>query len=190
MGNGKNGPTRKTNIFVVVDVEANGPAPGLYSMTSFGAVVVEPGFERKFGAGVSLLPEASIDPEAAKIDQSNYIQEDPCEVIPRFVRWVDDLKVDGERVTFASDNVAFDWSFINYYCWRFADRNPFGWSGRRIGDLYCGMVGDLRASWKHLRDAKHTHDPVSDALGNAEALLKIIDAMYQAKNGRAQTRGH
>ena len=34
--------------WIMVDVEADGPCPGLYSMVSFGAVVVEPKLERSF----------------------------------------------------------------------------------------------------------------------------------------------
>jgi hypothetical protein len=34
--------------YVMVDVESDGPIPGDYSMVSFGAVVVEPGLEKRF----------------------------------------------------------------------------------------------------------------------------------------------
>jgi hypothetical protein len=51
--------------------------------------------------------------------------------------------------------------------------NPFGYSGRRIGDMYCGMVKDSFAKWKHLRRTKHDHHPVNDAKGNAEAILAM-----------------
>jgi hypothetical protein len=54
-------------------------------------------------------------------------------------------------------------------------RNPFGWSSRRIGDIYCGFKNDMYANWKYLRDTKHTHNPVDDAKGNAEAILKMRD---------------
>ena len=37
------------------------------------------------------------------------------------------------------------------------------------------MVKDTFAQWKHLRITKHTHNPVDDARGNAEALLKMKD---------------
>ena len=63
----------------------------------------------------------------------------------------------------------------NYYFHRFAGRNPFGFSGRRIGDLYAGLVKDASKAteWKKYRVTKHTHDPVDDARGNAEALKKF-----------------
>ena len=55
----------------------------------------------------------------------------------------------------------------------YLDGNPFGFSGRRIGDLYCGFVNDTWAKWKHLRKTRHSHNPVDDAKGNAEALLEM-----------------
>ena len=79
------------------------------------------------------------------------------------------------RPVLVSDNPAFDWQFINYYLHHFVGTNPFGFSGRRIGDLYAGMVKDASKAteWKKFRVTRHTHNPVDDALGNAEALLKF-----------------
>lgn len=37
------------------------------------------------------------------------------------------------------------------------------------------MVKDIFVNFKHLRKTKHTHNPVDDAKGNAEALLQIKD---------------
>src|SRR5207253_7684492 len=70
---------------------------------------------------------------------------------------------------------AFDWQFINYYFHRFVGHNPFGFSGRRIGDLYAGLVKDASKAteWKKYRVTAHTHNPVDDARGNAEALKKF-----------------
>jgi len=67
--------------------------------------------------------------------------------------------------------------FMCYYLHMYAGKNPFGFSGRRIGDMYCGLVNDAYAKWKHLRKTTHTHHPVDDAKGNAEALLHMRDKM-------------
>ncbi|MFO7937659.1 MAG: hypothetical protein R6V06_08665 [Kiritimatiellia bacterium] len=91
-----------------------------------------------------------------------------------FAEWIKEVS-DG-RPIFISDNPAFDWQWINYYFHEFLGRNPFGHSARRIGDLYCGMVKDARKNrdWKRkYRKTKHTHNPVDDATGNAEALLAM-----------------
>lgn len=65
----------------------------------------------------------------------------------------------------------------NFYFWRYFGENPFGHSGRRIADFYAGLVGDFRSTqkWKRLRQTKHDHHPVHDALGNAEALLRLLN---------------
>jgi hypothetical protein len=58
---------------------------------------------------------------------------------------------------------------------RFVGANPFGHSSQNLGSLYKGVVKDAFASFKHLRATKHTHHPVDDARGNAEALLRIVE---------------
>lgn len=74
----------------------------------------------------------------------------------------------------------FDWQWINWYMHKYCGRNLFGFSGRRIGDLYCGLVKDASKNqeWKRkYRITKHTHDPIMDALGNAEALIAFRDKL-------------
>ncbi len=46
-----------------------------------------------------------------------------------------------------------------------------------IGDLYAGLVKDVSKAteWKKYRVTAHTHNPVDDARGNAEALKKFKD---------------
>ena len=160
---------------IVVDVESDGPVPHLYSMVSFGAVVVEPSLSLAFKGEVRPVSDRFL-PEALAISGVSREQhlrfDEPGAVMERFERWVRESSKG--RPVFASDNLAYDWQWINYYFHAYLGRNPFGWSGRRIGDLYCGMVKDGFAQWKHLRRTAHDHDPVNDARGNAEALLAII----------------
>ena len=161
---------------IVIDVESAGPCPGLYPMVSLAAVVVEPGFSRTFKMEVRPRKhEMLYVDEAYKVigitREQHLSYPHPNEETLRFAEWLESLG--DKRLTMWSDNPAYDWQFVNYYLWMYAKRNPLGFSARRIGDLYCGMKGDLRARWKHLRDTPHTHDPLDDARGNAEALMKI-----------------
>jgi hypothetical protein len=95
------------------------------------------------------------------------------ETFRRFREWLEPRK----PVVFVSDNPAYDFQWINFYFWRYFGENPFGHSGRRIADFYAGLVGDFRNTqrWKRLRRTKHDHHPVHDALGNAEALIRIFE---------------
>jgi len=159
---------------VVVDVEADGPIPGEYSMVCFGAVVVEPSLQKTFYGQVRPISDRYLD-EALGVSgftRAEHLEfNDPSAVMEEFGGWL--AAVAKGRAVFISDNLAFDWQFINYYFHRFTGRNPFGFSGRRIGDLYCGLVRDMSKAteWKQFRRTRHTHNPVDDAKGNAEALL-------------------
>ena len=51
--------------------------------------------------------------------------------------------------------------------------DPFGHSSQNLGSLYKGLVQDTFKNFKHLRKTTHTHHPVDDARGNAEALLAM-----------------
>lgn len=159
-----------------VDIEADGPAPGLYSMVSFGAVIVEPGLKRTFYAELKPISDLWI-PEALAVSGFTREQmihfEDPIPVMTRFEEWINQ-NTKG-RPIFIADNPGFDFSFINYYFHAFLGRNPFGFSSRRIGDLYCGAKLDGFAKWKHLRETLHSHNALDDARGNAEAILKMQD---------------
>lgn len=160
----------------VVDVEADGPIPGKYSMVSFGAVLVEPGLARTFRGRTCPIAEAFL-PEALAISgvtrEEHLRHDEPGPVMEAFERWI--AETTRGRPVFFSDNLAFDWQFVNWYFHTFLGRNPFGWSGRRIGDLYCGLVRNAYAQWKHLRRTPHDHDPVNDAKGNAEVLLALVE---------------
>lgn len=162
--------------YFVVDVEADGPCPGLYSMISFGAVLVQEDIKntKTFYGELKPISDKWI-PQALAV--SGFSREEvltfnnPQEVMEYFNIWIKETSVN--RPIFISDNNGFDWQFINYYFHAFVGSNPFGFSSRRLSDLYCGMQKDTFAKWKHLRDTKHTHHPVDDARGNAEVLVKL-----------------
>ena len=98
--------------------------------------------------------------------------DDPVVVMKEFAKWLA-INSNGQPILI-SDNNGYDSSWINYYFHKYYGSNPFGWSSRRIGDLFCGAEYDLRYRWKKHRISKHTHNPVDDAMGNAEALLYLL----------------
>ncbi|MEP7317824.1 MAG: exonuclease [Panacibacter sp.] len=101
--------------------------------------------------------------------------DDPKNVMTEFEKWINAVCKD--RPIFISDNNGFDWMFICWYFHHFIDRNPFGFSSQNLGSLYKGIQRDLFVNFKHLRKTKHTHHPVDDAKGNAEALLTMKKEM-------------
>ena len=160
--------------YFMVDIEADGPIPGDFSMVSFGAIIVEPKLDRTYYGRLRPISEAWI-PDALAVSgfsrEETLAFDDPESVLREFGTWVKDNTV-GQAI-FISDNNGFDWQFINWYFHHFTGSNPFGFSSTNLGSLYKGVVKDLRASFKHLRKTRHTHHPVDDARGNAEAMLQI-----------------
>lgn len=160
----------------MVDIESDGPIPGAYSMICFGAIIVEPGLSRSFYGKLKPISEAFV-PEALAV--SGFSREEclefdePQVVMAKFRDWLSSNS--NGRLMFVSDNNGFDWQFINWYFHHFLGANPFGFSSTNLGSLYKGMQQDTFVNFKHLRETKHTHDPVDDARGNAEALLKMKD---------------
>jgi len=138
------------NNLIFVDCEASGPCIGKGDLTEFGAVAY-PSMDAFYGD----------------------MKEDHLFVFSNFREWL--VAVCKSQPIFVSDNPAFDFQWINYYFHHLLGHNPFGWSARRIGDYYAGLMGNFHETqqWKRLRITKHTHNPVDDAMGNAEAFKRI-----------------
>jgi DNA polymerase III epsilon subunit-like protein len=160
--------------YVMVDVESDGPIPGDYSMICFGAVLVREGLQQTFYGRLKPISERWI-PEALAISgfarEDTLAFDDPKIVMEAFARWLKE-NVKG-RALFVSDNNGFDFAFVSWYFWHFTGTNPFGHSSTNLGSLYKGLVQDTFQNFKHLRRTTHTHHPVDDAIGNAEALLAM-----------------
>lgn len=158
----------------IIDCEADGPIPHKYSLVSIGVVKLTPELDQTFYGETRPISNEYI-PEALRVSgfsrEEHLGFDDPKKVFEDLDKWVSETTI--KRPIFWSDNPAFDWQWTNYYFHYFLGRNPFGHSARRIGDVYSGLTKNPYANFKHLRKTKHTHNPVDDAIGNGEALLKM-----------------
>lgn len=164
--------------FIMVDIESDGPIPGDYSMVSFGAVLVDEQLDKTFYGRLKPISDKYL-PEALAV--SGHTREEvltfdePVLVMTAFETWITTNSKD--RPIFISDNNGFDWMFICWYFHHFIGRNPFGFSSQNLGSIYKGLEKDLFKNFKHLRKTKHSHHPVDDAKGNAEAMLTMRKEM-------------
>jgi hypothetical protein len=168
--------------YIVVDVESDGPIPGPYSMVCFGAVIVDNQLDKAFyGETKPISDKWDADSLAISgITRDQHLKfDDPPIIMNKFAEWINH-NIPGQPI-FISDNNSYDFAFINYYFHMFYGRNPFGWSSRRIGDLFCGFMNDSHYKWKRHRKTSHTHNPVDDAKSNAEALLYLRDQGFKIK---------
>ena len=158
---------------IIVDCEASGPCPTVGDLIEFAAIAEN---------GETFV-SAKFPPIFDKFDQGAYhalniTREDHlaytgdfASEAKRFSEWLSQF----DKCIFWSDNPAFDWQWINWLMHTYEGKNPFGFSARRIGDLYAGCIKDIRkhSGWKRFRVTKHTHDPLDDVRGNMEAFKYI-----------------
>lgn len=166
-----------------LDVEADGPCAGLYSMISFGLVPLD---RPRDGFYTTLAPISDLYvPRSLAVcgfTREESLNFPPAEkAMEEFSRWLDAEPSGGHKIIW-SDNPAFDWQFFNYYCHRFLGGNAFGHSARRIGDFYAGTQHNPRKArgWKKWRTEPHTHNALEDARGNAGALRRLLKARPHA----------
>jgi len=161
----------------VIDVEADGPIPGEFSMIEIGIVVLPDlkTFTRKIRPiSKNWVPEALMVSGFSREETMKFQAASAATL--EFVNFIEE-NADEKRSTMWSDNPAFDWQFVNYYSHLFVGRNPLGFSARRIGDLWAGFVKNPKTQneWKDFRKTPHDHSALNDAVANAEALLEIFE---------------
>lgn len=189
-------------IYVVTDIEADGPRPGENSMISFASVAVTPDGKEAgvFEAVLAPLAGARPDPDtlawfhtqpeawaAATTDP-----RPPSDVVAEYVAWVRGL---GPSRTFAAFPVAFDGMWIDHYLRRFsahaliegpyAEDPLFHGPGLCLKSYAAALTGQTFAECKPktlppewLGHHEHTHKAIDDARGYAHLL-----GVLMAKSG-------
>ncbi len=170
----------KTNIntgkktYISIDIECDGPSPGLYSMVEIGAVIIEDGMERTFFA--QLAPITDTFNEAAlkvckKTRAETLTYDDPEAVMKAFSDWVE-RETKGTKPVFVDDN-GYDWAFINYYLWKFTGKNVFGHNDFNLNAIVKGIYKDPDMSIKQLHKRELLHNALEDAKDNADVFLRL-----------------
>lgn len=185
------------NRYFLVDVEATAPSPFSGVMTEFGVVEYESGcwfhgvlyqsMPSPDNPALPVLSGSMAGPTIASGTHAESVRHvtpfgvgNRTNVMRQFRDWVHSF-LDGGRAVMFSDNPGFDFGWMNYHFDEAGLDNVFGHSSRRIGDLAAGLKGNPRetSSWKRLRRTKHTHHPVEDSQGNAEALRALLDKHHK-----------
>lgn len=165
--------------YYFVDVEADGPCPGLYSMIEVGVVVIHK--EENLLIGESFYSNLSPVSKywiSDALAVSGYSRDDtlkfkdPKIAMEELNEFISNTNK-GYRPIMIADNAGFDWQYVNYYFHTYIGNNPFGYSCISLTSLYKGFDKNIRSSFKRLRNTKHDHNPVNDARGNAEVFIKI-----------------
>jgi DNA polymerase III epsilon subunit-like protein len=172
-----------SEVFISVDVEASGPIPGEYSLTSIGACDVLDD-SRAFDCLVKPI-NGNFDPKALEIAGLNLrdlerVGLSPADAMESFRQWIEQTCGREGRPVFVGFNASFDWSFVNYYFHKYLGTNPFGFAALDIKSFY---MGAMRCSWDETRSShiasrlkpsrEGTHNALEDAKYQAE-MFRLI----------------
>jgi DNA polymerase III epsilon subunit-like protein len=177
-----------------VDIECNGPVPGLYDMVSLAAVVVQ-----RVEGRLQVVDEASwlLRPEAPRFDSraaaihgldQAVLQRDGLSRAAFCVAlagWVEERTQPGTDPTFVGHNAPFDWSFVAYAFAEQKQPNPFGYKALCTKALATGVLGihwldsgkELLAQRLGLpaEDLSKKHDALYDAQYQAALLIRLLE---------------
>jgi hypothetical protein len=197
----------RPDLYFSVDIEADGPVPGLNSMLSFGLVVAAsfdgdtfvsadadaPSFYRR------LRPISdTFDPDALAVsglDRDELMRDgdDPTEAVDAAAAWIEEVSGDHRPVLVAWP-LAYDWLFLQWYLLRFGTSpSPFGFSScldmKTLFWRYAGVpldgagMDDLPPELRG--PAPHTHHALDDARQQAEIFVRLCRAAGIGSEGQA-----
>lgn len=136
--------TQLDELFISIDIEASGPTPGLYSMLSLGACLVEDP-SQSFYIEVQPINDAFTDEAMSvhglSLETLKRAGTPPLVAMGRFSAWVAEAASGGRRPVMVGYNVPFDWAFVNYYSHRYLGKNPLGHAALDIKAFYMGLTG-------------------------------------------------
>lgn len=179
-------------LYYSVDIEADGPMPGPYSMLSFGAVAFDIVDHKiqivdTFEANLERLPDArqhpdtmefwSKFPKAYKACRKNIIV--PKYAMESFQKWVDKTSGSKYRPVMVEYPGDYDMMWIYWYSFYFMGKCPFGFCGYSMKSYANAVLKhrhfhstnkrDMPKDW--LADLPHTHVALDDALEQAHMFV-------------------
>lgn len=194
MNNRKN-PDRKpaalNEIYVSVDIEADGRIPGRHSMLSFGsaAFTIEKEMVATFSANLKTLDRATTDPEVMawwrkKPEAWNACRQDPqdpAEAMIDYARHLKDVVGRHGKPVFIGFPAAYDFGWMNWYLHAFSGGNPFGISGLCLKSYAASILKcNFREASKRNFPSRwferlpHTHVALDDAIEQGAMGINMI----------------
>ncbi len=176
------------SVYFSLDVETDGPCPGLHSMLSLGCVALSPdGVELgDYYVNLTLLPEATLDPKTMEFwaqhqkyyDMTRTWCQTPEEAMPHFAEWVKSFGGSPVAVCMPS---GFDFTWVYYYLHRFAGHSPFSFSVLDMKTMAMCMLKlpyrqSVKKNWPRAWFSKlpHTHVAIDDAREQGQTFINML----------------
>ncbi len=190
----------KKEIYISVDIEADGPIPGPHSMLSLGAVAYTDDLEQvdTFSINLEQMPDATMDentkvefwdknPEAWAACRENI--QDPKKAMKEFNTWLADLESRYKgKVVFVAYPAGFDWTFVYWYLIKFTGYSPFSFSSLDMKSMAMTMLKTkFRETTKRRMPKRwfekfpHTHIALDDALEQGALFCNMMRELHDKK---------
>ena len=186
----------RREVYVSVDVEADGPIPGPHSMLSIGAAAftIDWSLPSPAAAMVSQFSENLETLEGASGDEATMrwwrsepaawaaCRENvrpPADVMRDFAAWIDGLP---GRAVFVAYPAGFDFTYVYWYCVRFVGKSPFSHAALDMKTMAMTLLGTpYRATSKRTMpsrwldpEARHSHVAIEDAIEQGHIFCKML----------------
>ncbi len=179
---------KQPELYLSVDIEADGPIPGPHSMLSLAAVAFTADGDQldEFSVNLETLPEASAHPAMAEWwlqfpEAWSACREDPKpprQAMTEFADWVE--KLPGLPI-FVAWPATWDFMWVYWYLIRFTGRRPFSEHGIDIRSYAMGMrrkpFGKSGKSYlpkRWLSEQPHSHIALDDAREQGEIFINML----------------
>lgn len=182
------------DTYISIDIEADGPIPGPYSMRQLGAVMFDLFGKEISSLSVNLLPlpGAGTHPTTMAFWAKNQAVYDsfdegavePEVAVAHFRSWVGQEK---GKPTMVGYPVTYDFMFVYWYLMRFGDHSPFSHSGQDIKTMAADLLGkpyrditkrNMPKRWFE-GAGPHTHKGVDDAREQGRLFFNVKHELWQ-----------
>lgn len=188
---------KNKEIYVSIDVEADGPSPGLNNLMSVGCAAfdIDKRLIGTFSRNISPLPDCKSDERTmSEFWDKNRVAWfeattnaiDAKIAMEEFAAWLDTLpQLIGQTTKnyiFVGYPAVYDFKWIDYYCNRFLGHNPFSFSRAIDVKSYAWAVlgGDFIGTSKRkfpkewFDDYPHTHVALDDAIEQGRMFINMV----------------
>ncbi len=187
---------KNPEIYLSVDIEADGPIPGPHSMLSLGAAAFLSNGQltNEFTANLETLPEAKAHPRMAEWWQKfpeawDACRQDlrtPVDTMNEFADWIEAMP--GKPI-FVAWPATWDFMWVYWYLVKFTDRRPFSEHGIDMRSYAMGMrKRDFRHCGKNylpkrwFSEQPHTHIALDDAKEQGALFMSMMEENLSTKD--------
>ena len=174
--------------YVFLDIEADGPIPGLNSMLAIGLVAYTwtGEYVDHFYAKLTQLPGARVDQETEKwwrsLPRTAYVEarrnaHDPMKVMSYFKKWYHSWIKDYPNPVLVANPIHFDGAWLRYYAYRYLNEDVFGGRVVRCIDVHSMAIGLLGGGNRKVTYVVHDQEKPHHALKDVEIQAKTFFAL-------------